>query len=51
VDDAIPMNVMPVTVEDLRKQHVCSSLPYLLVFSVSVQIVQEENDAKSLVYM
>ena len=27
VDDAIPMKVMPVTVEDMRKQHVCSLLP------------------------
>jgi hypothetical protein len=27
VDDAIPVKVMPVTVEDLRKQHVCSLLP------------------------
>jgi len=27
VDDAIPVKVMPVTVTDLRKQHVCSLLP------------------------
>ena len=26
MDDAIPVKVMPVTVEDLRKQHVCSLL-------------------------
>jgi len=26
-DDAIPVNVMSVTVEYLRKQHVCSLLP------------------------
>jgi hypothetical protein len=27
VDDAIPVIVMSVTVEDLRRQHVCSLLP------------------------
>jgi len=27
MDDAILVKVMPVTVDDLRKQHVCSLLP------------------------
>jgi len=32
VDEAIPVKVMSVTVEDLRKQHVCSLLPYFTPF-------------------
>jgi hypothetical protein len=48
MDDAIPVKVMPATVEDLRKQHVCSLSYHIISYHILFLSVDPYRITKSM---